>query len=847
VTSAQSNGDALSRHEVQRLLDAAAGAVGRGDPEGAIELLARVPIADCRPGQLGKAARVAKRAGALELWISAGQLCLERSPTSPEGYLALLADLGPGDSDPALQAMALEVATSGLEILRSEQLTSAPVAFHVNRAIQRFSSDADLRTLSRNVANGVFAAAEDAAVWLDREEKRRQTAARELLDLAAATVDRGDPRAAIEILANVSLGDCGDAQLAKAARVARRAGAIEMSVSVAQLCLKRSPSSPEGYLALLGDLDLLLDHPELQPMALEVATTALEALRNEELTSAAVAFHVNRVIQRFGDDPGLKNLSQEAANGRFAAAEDGAIWHARDLIRRGALDRAAEVLESAAADGHWSDEAVVVRGRIALAAGRWGRDWAHLKALEDLGAGNAGGLREDLGHVRALFAELGQSFDAGPTTPEFAAIASPESAAEVICRGSRRQPTRQPSGLVMAGGSLAAGGAERLMAICFREFRRRGVLGGVDLALPELPPRRGHDDPLFFLPLTGVTESELVQLPPPGPATRPFAYLPGGMGRRTQSWYQLFSAQPPRAVHAWLDYSMICAGLAGLWAGVPKIILHSLNMRPQAFFDAGDAEGGQWQERGRGWKEIYAQLLSRSEVHFVNCSEVATRDYLDWIGLDESSVNAHTVYSGLDLAPFDEDGSAMAAELRASLGIPERAPVVGTAFRFTPVKQPEHWVEAAIRIRQAVPDAHFVMFGDGVERKPLMDKIEAAGASAYIHCPGRFDDIHLRLQLLDVFMLSSRSEGLPNVLVEAQACGVPVVAYDVGGVRETFVEGITGELVRDNNPTALAAAVVGVLQNREWRRAAGDEGRKFVRREFTIDQMADTLERLISD
>jgi glycosyltransferase involved in cell wall biosynthesis len=672
-----------------------------------------------------------------------------------------------------------------------------------------------------------------------------------LLATIGAALDQGDVASARETLAEIPLASCPIGLLAKTARFSKRAGALELWAVAGQRCVERFPNAPDGYLVLLADIDVLISDPALQQMALEVSRSALERLGGGDFVSPAVAFHVHRVIERFGGDRDLTARSQLIVNTVFAASDDGAVWRARDLMRRGELESAARALDEhfACIAGSPSDESVLVRGKIALADGRWGRDWAHLKALERLQTPVALNQRHDLAVVRALFSDLGESFDDGPVTPTFTAIASPESAAELICgRPATGRSPRPPKGLLLAGGSLAAGGAERLMAICFRELRRRDVLGQVDLAIKAHEPRPGaQDDPLFFLQLTGYRESELLRLAEPDAVEAPFSYIRGELGRRAQAWYDLLRDRNPQVVHAWLDYTMLTAGLAAVRAGVPKIILHSHNMRPNSIFHVDGPGGVQWRERGRGWRGIYRHLLTRPEVHFVNCSTVATQDYMDWIELDEASVNAHTVHNGLDFAPFDEDGSVAAAELRAQLRIPEGAPVVGTAMRFSAVKQPDHWLQAAVQIRRAVPNAHFVMLGDGSERESTKAKIEAAGASEYIHCPGRFSDIHLRLQLFDVFMLSSRSEGLPNVLIEAQACGVPVVAYDVGGVRETFLEGITGMLVRETDPDALATAAVDVLLARDWRFAAGEAGKRFVRQEFSIDKWVTRLEALITE
>jgi len=88
---------------------------------------------------------------------------------------------------------------------------------------------------------------------------------------------------------------------------------------------------------------------------------------------------------------------------------------------------------------------------------------------------------------------------------------------------------------------------------------------------------------------------------------------------------------------------------------------------------------------------------------------------------------------------------------------------------------------------------------------------------------------------MDVFMLSSRVEGLPCVLVEAQSAGCPVVATDVGGSAEAFQDGITGRLVRQRSAQALAQAVLGILDDPDWARQAAAAAPRYVEASFGPD------------
>ena len=101
--------------------------------------------------------------------------------------------------------------------------------------------------------------------------------------------------------------------------------------------------------------------------------------------------------------------------------------------------------------------------------------------------------------------------------------------------------------------------------------------------------------------------------------------------------------------------------------------------------------------------------------------------------------------------------------LRDRLGIPAGAPVVGTVIRFSPVKQPLLWIEAAALVSRARPDCHFVIFGTGPMRDDVIAVAKRQGFADRLHCPGTTENPALGLSLFDVFLLTSQVEGTPNV------------------------------------------------------------------------------------
>jgi glycosyltransferase involved in cell wall biosynthesis len=168
------------------------------------------------------------------------------------------------------------------------------------------------------------------------------------------------------------------------------------------------------------------------------------------------------------------------------------------------------------------------------------------------------------------------------------------------------------------------------------------------------------------------------------------------------------------------------------------------------------------------------------------------------------------VRSGVDLAAFRGAASQRAAA-RLALGVPEGVPLVGTITRLFPQKDPRTLLHAARRIVDARPDARVVVVGDG----PLRDEVEALvdelGLRRNVTLLGSMTDVAALLPGFDVFLLSSRWEGLPRVVIEAMAVGVPVVSTDVGGVSEAVDDGITGLLAPAGDDGALAAAVLRIL------------------------------------
>lgn len=187
----------------------------------------------------------------------------------------------------------------------------------------------------------------------------------------------------------------------------------------------------------------------------------------------------------------------------------------------------------------------------------------------------------------------------------------------------------------------------------------------------------------------------------------------------------------------------------------------------------------------------------------------------------------HVIRNGVDCKRFRPNPVAIAA-LRAELGLQEDAFLIGIVAALRSEKNHAMLVRAAARLRKTCPDAHWVIVGDGPERQSIEDLAADLKIDDRIHLLGTRLDTPRILAGLDLLTLCSLNEASPVSILEALACGVPVVATDVGSVSESVKDGVTGRLIASEDIDAMVDAVGSLLANPASRREMGDRGRQLV-------------------
>ena len=390
-----------------------------------------------------------------------------------------------------------------------------------------------------------------------------------------------------------------------------------------------------------------------------------------------------------------------------------------------------------------------------------------------------------------------------------------------------------PSRIVLANSALAWGGAERQLVNTAVGLTGEG-LSDVSVLCEHGDEILDHDFFRWRLDEAAIDVSKLPHI------TKEFNQDPRisrlyEFLRPSQWWapgladgigyYALeFLGRRPEIVHAWQDGTCIKAGLAAAFIGVPKIVLSTRNLAPYRFnYHLPYMRSG------------YRALLALPNVTILNNSEAGAADYAAWLGVPVERFRV--IHNGIDFAGLARPDDGAIQDYKRSLGLPDGVCIVGSVFRFYEEKDPMLWVRTAARVARARPDVIFLLIGTGRMHAKLMKLATKLGIADRLFLPGTEKNIAPAYAAMDVFLLPSRFEGLPNVVIEAQALGIPVVATDAGGTGDAVLDRHTGWIETSRHASRLAERVLFVLDDTAWAANARQRGPVFVSQRFGIERM----------
>jgi glycosyltransferase involved in cell wall biosynthesis len=227
--------------------------------------------------------------------------------------------------------------------------------------------------------------------------------------------------------------------------------------------------------------------------------------------------------------------------------------------------------------------------------------------------------------------------------------------------------------------------------------------------------------------------------------------------------------------------------------------------------------------------------LSRWKQRQVDCFIAASEAIRQMLVADGVPADRTiTVHEGIDV---DHVLAAPRVNVHEAFWLPHHAPVVGNVAALVPHKGQRHLVDAARLVVREIPDARFVILGEGELRDALERQVREHHLEKHVLLPGFRTDVLGCIKGFDLFAMSSVTEGLGTSLLDAMACSRAIVATRAGGIPEVVDDGVTGRLVPPRDHAAMAQVIVGLLKDDGLRTQMGEAGLARVSARFTVERM----------
>ena len=279
------------------------------------------------------------------------------------------------------------------------------------------------------------------------------------------------------------------------------------------------------------------------------------------------------------------------------------------------------------------------------------------------------------------------------------------------------------------------------------------------------------------------------------------------------------------------NYSIIHTFQIG-YTSFLSILLGVLLKKPSVLKLASSGSGGDIKRAKRtAWGRLCLMMAKRAS-RIISVSTTVEQELLDE---QVSPAIISAIANGVDLHRYDR--RVHQSEMRKRLNLPQMHTIVFTG-RLSPEKGVDYLIRSFVQLKKAQP-CQLLIIADGPARENIVQLIQECKTADSVLLVSGTDDVAPYLAASDVFVLPSRFEGLSNSLLEAMACGLPVVSTRVGGSKDLIQDGVNGLLVDVDNEEQLAGAMGRVLGDRPLGESLGKNARETVKAKHDIGKIAD--------
>lgn len=400
---------------------------------------------------------------------------------------------------------------------------------------------------------------------------------------------------------------------------------------------------------------------------------------------------------------------------------------------------------------------------------------------------------------------------------------------------SRRAPR-----VCLVANALVPGGAERQLVNLAAGFRRIGWDAAIlttmdhDAAPHYADDLKAHDIELHNVhPMawrSGLRPAFDQLMDVPDDLLMALWHLPTPMLARLPSTVHFLRTYAPDFLICYLDWPNTIAGLAGLFAGVPKILLSGRNHNPTEFphFYGGATDD---------MRRIYKILMRHDDVVLTNNSPNGAESYAKWLNAPTKSISfvPNCLGMGFEKAPAPPQRRAT----RRKLGVKTTTPVIVGIFRLAPEKRPLLFVKIIDKLRRKIPDLHAFICGDGMMRPEVEKDIAKRKLGGHITLLGPRKDVRDILAAADLMLHTAEYEGMPNVILEAQAQALPVVATEGGGVEICLSPALHPYKAKRDDDKGMVKSCLTLLNDPALRRKIGTAARRDTLKSFSLAKLVE--------